>query len=154
MTEPAVQYRPPGRITRRVLNPLVQGLTRAGISVWGSRVLETTGRRSGLTRRTPVNPLRHEGRQYLVAPRGEAQWVRNVRADDGRLALCLGHRRDEMVAEELTDAEKGPVLRAYLRRWKMEVGVFFDGVSADSSDEEVLRISHDHPVFVLRDAGT
>jgi hypothetical protein len=54
-----------------------------------------------------------------------------------------------MVAEELTDGEKGPILRAYLRRWKMEVGAFFDGVSADSSDEEVLRISRDHPVFVL-----
>jgi deazaflavin-dependent oxidoreductase (nitroreductase family) len=153
MSEPAVHYRPPGRITRRLLNPLVEGMTRAGISVWGSRVLEAKGRRSGLIRRTPVNLLNHGGRQYLVSPRGECQWVRNVRSDGGQLALRLGRKRDEMLAQELTDNEKAPILRAYLRRWKMEAGVFFDGVSVDSSDEEVQRIAHDHPVFVLREAG-
>ncbi len=154
MSERVVHYRPPGPVTRRLLNPLVQGLTRAGISVWGSRVLEAKGRQSGLIRRTPVNLLYHEGRQYLVSPRGECQWVRNVRSDCGRLTLRLGHQRAEMLAEELTDSEKSPILRAYLRRWKMEVGIFFDGVSADSSEEDVHRIAHDHPVFVLHEAGS
>ena len=41
------------------------------------------------------------------------------------------------------------MLRAYLRKWKMEVGVFFDGVSAGSGDAELLRIAPKHPVFVL-----
>jgi hypothetical protein len=99
-----------------------------------------------------VNLLTIDGRQYLVSPRGDTQWVRNVRSDDGRLALILGRRRDERIAQELSDSEKVPVLRAYLRKWKMEVGVFFDGVSADSDEDDVQRIAPDHPVFVLSPA--
>jgi len=45
------------------------------------RVLETTGRTSGQPRRTPVNLLTHQGQRYLVSPRGEGQWVRNVLVD-------------------------------------------------------------------------
>ena len=61
----------------------------------------------------------------------------------------LGRRRQSKVAHELTDAEKVPVLRQYLRRWKAEVGVFFDGVDADSSEAELARIAPRHPVFRL-----
>jgi deazaflavin-dependent oxidoreductase (nitroreductase family) len=132
-----------------MFNPFLVGLMHLGISVWGSRILEVRGRKTGEARRTPVNLLEYEGRQYLVAPRGEAQWVRNVRADDGRLVLILGRGRDERTVQELSDAEKIPLLRAYLRRWKMEVGVFFDGVSADSKEEDVQRIAPNHPVFRL-----
>jgi deazaflavin-dependent oxidoreductase (nitroreductase family) len=142
-------YRKPGTVTRRMFNPFLVGLMHLGISVWGSRILEVRGRKTGEARRTPVNLLEYEGRQYLVAPRGEAQWVRNVRADDGRLVLILGRGRDERTVQELSDAEKIPLLRAYLRRWKMEVGVFFDGVSADSNEEDVQRIAPNHPVFLL-----
>jgi len=147
-----VHYRKPGTLTRRIMNPFVVLAMRAGISVWGSRILEVRGRKSGTPRRTPVNLLEVDGRQYLVSPRGEGQWVRNVRADHGRLALILGRRRDERVARELSDAEKPPILRAYLRRWKMEVGVFFDGVTADSDEGDVQRIAPDHPVFLLTEA--
>jgi deazaflavin-dependent oxidoreductase (nitroreductase family) len=142
-------YRRPGWFTRNVFNRAVAFLTRRGVSVWGSRVLEVTGRRSGEPRRVPVNLLGFEGREYLVAPRGETEWVRNVRAGGGRLALLVGSRRDERTATELDDADKPAVLRAYLARWKAEVGVFFDGVSADSSDDELLAIAPRHPVFVL-----
>jgi deazaflavin-dependent oxidoreductase (nitroreductase family) len=142
-------YRRPGWVTRKMMNPVIVGLTRAGVSIWGSRILEVRGRQSAQPRRTPVNLLEFEGRQYLVSPRGETQWVRNVRADGGRLVLILGRRRDERIAQEVPDAEKPPILRAYLRRWKMEVGVFFDGVSADSSEEDVQRIAPRHPVFLL-----
>jgi deazaflavin-dependent oxidoreductase (nitroreductase family) len=124
-------------------------MMRLGLSVWGSRVLETRGRRSGRPRRTPVNLLEVEGRHYLVSPRGETDWVRNVRADEGRLTLVLGRRRDERIAEELADSAKVPVLRAYLRKWKMEVGVFFDGVTSQSLEQDLTRIAPDHPVFLL-----
>jgi deazaflavin-dependent oxidoreductase (nitroreductase family) len=146
-------YREPGRLTKSIMNPAVQLLTRLGVSVWGSRVLEVRGRKSGEPRRIPVNLLEVDGRDYLVSARGEGQWVRNVRADDGRLALLLGRHRDEMVARELSDSEKSPILRAYLRKWKMEVGAFFDGVTADSDEEDLQRIAPDHPVFVLSAAG-
>jgi deazaflavin-dependent oxidoreductase (nitroreductase family) len=145
----ATTYREPGFVTRRIMNPLVLFMTRIGLSVWGSRILEVRGRQSALPRRTPVNVLDFEGHQYLVSARGETQWVRNVRADGGRLALILGRRRDVRIAQELSDSQKSPVLRAYLRKWKMEVGVFFDGVTADSADDDLTAIAAHHPVFLL-----
>ena len=148
-TSAAPRYLEPGWFTRNVFNRSVAVLTRMGISVLGSRVLEVRGRTSGQPRRTPVNLLSYEGQEYLVSPRGEGQWVRNGRADEGRLTLLLGRKRDERVATELADADKVPLLRAYLRRWKAEVGVFFGGVDADSSDEDLARIAPKHPVFVL-----
>jgi len=96
-----------------------------------------------------VNLLTFEDRQYLVSPRGNAQWVRNVRANDGRLDLLVGRRRTHWTAVELADDDKVDVLRAYLRRWKAEVGVFFDGVGPDSSEEELRGIAPKHPVFSL-----
>ena len=147
-------YRAPGLVTRKVLNPFVSMLTKAGISVWGSRVLEVRGRTSGDPRRTPVNLLELDGTQYLVSARGNGQWVRNVRAADGRLALLRGRRRDERTAEEVPDDEKSPILRAYLRKWKSEVGIFFDGVTADSDESDVQRIVANHPVFRLSPEGS
>jgi len=151
-TPDPAHYRKPGWFTQNVFNPFVAFLTRRGISVLGSRVLEVRGRTSGQPRRVPVNLLTLDDQHYLVSPRGEGQWVRNVRAADGRLATLVGKRRDEWVALELEGADKVPVLRAYLKRWKAEVGVFFDGASADSSDEELAAIAPRHPVFRLEPA--
>jgi len=142
-------YRKPGWFTKHVFNAAVAGLTRAGISVRGSRVLEVPGRKSGLARRNPVNLLTYQGKQYLVSPRGETEWVRNVRAADGQLDLLLGSRRQHFTGHELPDADRVPVLREYLRRWKAEVGVFFDGVRPDSTDQEIRDIAGRHPVFQL-----
>jgi deazaflavin-dependent oxidoreductase (nitroreductase family) len=141
-------YQRPGWFTRNVFNPFVALLTRVGISVYGSRVLEVRGRTSGQWRQTPVNLMVFEDSDYLVAPRGHTQWVKNLRAS-GEGRLRLGRRTDSFQAVELTDAEKPPLLRAYLAKWKFEVGVFFDGVGPDSSDAELLRIAPDHPVFRL-----
>jgi deazaflavin-dependent oxidoreductase (nitroreductase family) len=149
----AAHYRQPGWFTQHVFNRFVGWLTRRGVSVWGSRVLEVPGRRSGAPRRVPVNLLQIDGTHYLVSPRGHGQWVRNVRANGGHLDLLLGRRRTHHVAHELADADKVDVLRAYLRRWKWEVGQFFDGVDADSPDEVLLGIAPDHPVFRLDAAG-
>jgi deazaflavin-dependent oxidoreductase (nitroreductase family) len=146
-------YRQPGWFTKNVANKLVALLTRSGLSIMGSRVLEVKGRKSGLPRRTPVNLLSFEGAQYLVSARGEGEWVRNVRADEGRLDLLLGSKRQHYRAQEVGDDDKVQILRAYLRRWKAEVGVFFDGVGPDSTDEEVRAIAHKHPVFQLQPAS-
>jgi deazaflavin-dependent oxidoreductase (nitroreductase family) len=149
MSEAKAHYREPGWFTRNVLNRAVRGLTGAGISVMGSRVLEVRGRRSGQPQRIPVNLLTFDGDQYLVSARGEGQWVRNVRAGDGELDLLVGRRREHWQARELSDDDKVPILRAYLRRWKSEVGVFFEGVGPDSSDDEIRAIAHKHPAFAL-----
>jgi len=142
----SADYRAPGWFTRRVFNRAVAGATRAGLSIWGSRVLVVRGRTSGELRETPVNLLTHDGSRYLVAPRGVTQWVRNLRvASEG--SLRVGRRVERFRAIELLDSEKPAILRAYLARWKAEVGVFFDGVAATSSEEELRRIAPRHPVF-------
>jgi deazaflavin-dependent oxidoreductase (nitroreductase family) len=142
----AAHYQRPGWITKRVFNPVVGGLTRLGVSLAGSRVLEIQGRKSGEWRRTPVNPLSLEGERYLVSPRGETQWVRNLRTS-GHGRFRKGKRTEEFSAVELPDEEKVPVLRSYLKKWSWEVGSFFEGVGADSSDEDLRRVASRHPVF-------
>ena len=142
------RYVQPGRGTL-VFNSVVAGLTRLGVSVWGSRVLAVRGRSSGEWRTVPVNLLTIEGERYLVAPRGVTQWVRNIRAAGGG-ELRVGRRVEAFTIAELSDDEKPPVLRAYLRRWKFEVGVFFDGVDASSSDEQLRAIAPGYPVFRMR----
>src|ERR687887_1992351 len=150
MSEQA-HYQQPDWFTRNVFNRVVAGLTRLGISVWGSRVLEVRGRKTGEPRRTPVNLLTIEGTQYLVAPRGHTQWVRNLRVA-GEGVLLLGRRRERFVGSEIADSEKEPILRAYLKRWKWEVGQFFGGVDAESPSDELHRIASDHPIFRIEDA--
>jgi deazaflavin-dependent oxidoreductase (nitroreductase family) len=146
MAHVAEHYQRPGWFTTNVFNRVVAVLTRLGVSVYGSRVLEVKGRKSGEWRQTPVNLLRYEGAEYLVAPRGHTQWVKNLRAS-GQGRLRVGRRTQSFHAVELADDEKPPLLRAYLKKWKFEVGVFFAGVGPDSSDEELRRIAPDHPVF-------
>jgi deazaflavin-dependent oxidoreductase (nitroreductase family) len=144
----ADHYKAPDPFTRHVFNPLVAWLTKLGIGVYGSRVLEVRGRKSGEWRSTPVNLLTVDGVEYLVAPRGHTQWVRNMRvAGGGRLRI--GRRVRDIQVSELGDEVKPPILRAYLKRWSWEVGMFFDGVNAKSSDEDLLRIAPDHPIFQL-----
>jgi len=139
----------PGWFTRHVLNPLVGALTRLGISVWGSRELRVRGRRSGEWRAVPVNLLSFDGQRYLVAPRGHTQWVRNLRVA-GQGELRVGRRVESFSATELGDDEKVDVLRAYLKRWKAEVGVFFEGVGPKAPEADLRRIAPNHPVFRLR----
>ena len=135
-------------ILREGLTQIVAGFTRIGVSVHGSRVLEVKGRKSGEWRQTPVNLLRYEGADYLVAPRGHTQWVKNMRVSGGG-RLRIGRRTQPFTAVELADAEKPALVRAYLKKWKFEVGMFFDGVGPDSSEDELRRIAPDHPVFRL-----
>jgi len=143
-----MRYVKPGWFTRHVFNPVIAGLTRAGVSVWGSRQLRVRGRTSGEWRTVPVNLLTFEGERYLVAPRGHTQWVRNLRVA-GEGELRVGRRTTPFTATEVADADKVAILRAYLKRWKAEVGVFFGGVSAKASDDELLAIAPNHPVFAI-----
>ena len=130
----------------RLFNSLVAVLARVGVSVYGSRVLAVRGRKSGEWRTVPVNLLEHAGAQYLVAPRGETEWVRNLRAS-GMGELRLGRRRQAFRATEVGAADKLPVLRAYLAKWWFEVKQFFELSGPDAADAEIERIAGQHPVF-------
>lgn len=142
--EPSFQE--PGWFTRNVVNPILNLAMRLGLSLAGSRILEVKGRKSGEWRRTPVNLLVFEGERFLVAPRGETQWVRNMRVS-GAGRLVLGRRTEEFQAAELPNEQRPALLRAYLKKWKWEVNQFFGGVGPEASDEELLRIAPEHPVF-------
>jgi hypothetical protein len=139
-------YKKPDWFTRNVFNRTVELMTRAGISVWGSRVLRVRGRKTGDWHSHPVNLLTFQGKQYLVAPRGQTQWVRNIRVS-GEGELMLGGKARRFGPVEIPDEQRVPILRAYLTRWKVEVGMFFQGVGPDSSETELQRIAPDHPVF-------
>lgn len=142
----ASRYLAPGWGTRRVMNPVMAGLVRLGVDVKGARELQVRGRTSGEWRTTPVNLLVLDGEHYLVSPRGHTQWVRNVRvAGGGRLRT--GRRTQEFTATEIADADKAPIVRAYLDQWAFEVGKFFEGIDASSSDETLTAAAPGFPVF-------
>ncbi|MFJ9639003.1 nitroreductase/quinone reductase family protein [Streptomyces sp. NPDC101178] len=129
------------------LNKAVGWLARHGISLMGSAELSVRGRTSGRTQRIPVNPHTHEGVRYLVSARGHSQWVRNMRAAGGG-ELRVGRRTRTFTAVEIADDErKAGILRGYLERWGWEVNQYFRGVTAKSTDAELLAACPDHPVF-------
>ena len=142
------RYVRPAAMDRR-FNAAVRRLTEAGVSLAGSRVLTVVGRRSGLPRSTPVNLLDLDGQRYLVSPRGETEWVRNVRAADGAAELRVGRRVDRVRLTEVETSSRPPVLRVYLRRWGWEVGRFVDGLTKDASDADLAAAAPGFPVFRL-----
>ncbi|WP_028849645.1 nitroreductase family deazaflavin-dependent oxidoreductase [Thermocrispum municipale] len=139
------RYIKPGKATM-VFNWVVVRLIRLGISVAGSRELRVRGRKTGQIRRVPVNVLKLDGERYLIAPRGHAQWVRNLRAA-GEGELRVGRRPEPFTATELGDDEKLPMLREYLRRWAWEVKAFLGDLTVDSPDEDLRAAAPGFPVF-------
>ena len=140
------KYQKPGFFTKHVANPLLELMMKLGMSARGSRILSVKGRRSGKTYTTPVNPLSFDGERYLVAPRGETGWVKNIRVSrEGELRL--GGKREPIRVEEVGNDVKEPILRAYLANWKAETSIFFGGVTDESPAEELRRIAPDHPIF-------
>ncbi|MEV6772131.1 nitroreductase family deazaflavin-dependent oxidoreductase [Nocardia sp. NPDC051030] len=132
-----------------IMNRIFNMLPKLGISVAGSRLLAVRGRKSGEWRTTMVNVLTtDDGARYLVAPRGHTQWVRNLRAV-GTGELRLGRKAEVFSATEVSDADKIPVLRAYLDRWGWEVGRFFEGVDKNATDAQLAEIAPGFPVFAL-----
>ena len=97
-----------------------------------------------------MNLTHINGKGFLVAPRGEAQWVLNFR-QSGELWLKRGADNARYVADEISGVEKIPVLREYLSRYRTTVQRYFS-VQPESSDADYERIAHLHPVFQLRKA--
>jgi len=102
-----------------------------------------------LVRSNVVNVLKADDGRYLVAPRGNTEWVRNLRAA-GRGELRLGHRTEHFEAVELPDTDKAPVLQAYLDRWAFEVGRFFEGLGKHPTVVELNKVAGSFPVFSVR----
>jgi deazaflavin-dependent oxidoreductase (nitroreductase family) len=146
------RYVPPGGRMDAWSATAVRWLTAHGISLYGSRVLVVRGRTSGKPRSNPVNLLELDGERYLVAPRGNTQWVRNARAA-GRGELQLGKRSEAVELVELPVDQRVPVLRVYLTKWGWEVSRFVEGLSKTSTDAEIAAVAPGMPVFRVRAAG-
>ncbi|MEV6162744.1 nitroreductase/quinone reductase family protein [Streptomyces sp. NPDC052052] len=135
------------------MNSFIGWLARRGVSLLGTAEMSVRGRRSGQMQRIPVNPHAYEGAQYLVSARGHSQWVRNMRAAGGG-ELRVGRRIRTFTAVEVADDEqKMQVVRTYLERWGWEVNQYFQGITAQSSDAELLAACPDHPVFRISFEG-
>jgi deazaflavin-dependent oxidoreductase (nitroreductase family) len=69
-------------LATRVVNPLVRWAVRHGLAPRSYAILETTGRRSGQPRRTPVGHVVDGDTVWIVAEHGErAAYVLNLRAN-------------------------------------------------------------------------
>jgi len=147
-TAQTARYLRPSWFTQHVMNRFVRRLARFGLSPLGLRQLAVRGRTTGEWQMVPVNLLELDERRFLVAPRGQTQWVRNIRVAGGG-ELRVGRRVEAIEIEELGDSDKPVVLREYLRRWKSEVKVFFDGIDEQSTDDELLAIAPGFPVFAI-----
>ena len=134
------------------LNSVIGWLARHGLSLAGTAEMSVRGRKSGQMQRIPVNPHTYEGAQYLVSARGHSQWVRNMRVAGGG-ELRVGRTVRRFTAVELPDEEKLAVLRTYLEKWGWEVDQYFQGVTARSTDEEIVAAAPDHPVFRITVEG-
>lgn len=130
------------------MNRTLGWLVRHGLNVLGTTELSVPGRKSGRIQRTPVNLHTWDGGQYLVSARGHSQWVRNLAAA-GAGELRVGRKVRTFTADVVPDSEKLPILRSYLERWGWEVNQYFRGVTAKSSDEEIIASAQDHPVFAI-----
>jgi deazaflavin-dependent oxidoreductase (nitroreductase family) len=145
MSEP--YYLQGSRFTVR-MNSVIGWLARHGVSMLGTAELSVRGRKSGKMQRVPVNPHPYEGGQYLVSARGHSQWVRNMRAAGGG-ELRVGRKVRTFTATEVPDSDKPAILRAYLEHWGWEVNQYFQGVTAKSSEAEIIAAAPDHPVFLI-----
>ena len=89
-------------VTNRVVNPVVRRLHGLGIT-GGTALLETTGRRSGKPRVTPVGNGLRGGEFWIVTEHGHsAAYVKNIEANP-RVRVKVGRRWRSGTAQILED---------------------------------------------------
>ena len=143
----SVRYDEPNR-TARAANALIGWLAELGISIAGTRALRVRGRKTGKSRGVVVNVLRVDGVDYVVSPRGNTQWVRNVRAA-GVVDVGPRWRRRRLRTTEVADPAKADLLKRYLDRWYWEVKGHVAGLTPGSGDDEIHAAAPTIPVFAL-----
>ncbi|BBX16477.1 nitroreductase family deazaflavin-dependent oxidoreductase [Mycolicibacterium duvalii] len=134
----------------RAFNSVIRWLAERGISIQGSTAVQVRGRRSGRPHSVVVNLLTSDGRRFLVSPRGNTQWARNVRAA-GEIEVGARRHVRRYRAVELPDHAKPDLLSAYLRRWYWQVKHHVGGLTPDSTEEQLRTIAPSIPVFELVD---
>lgn len=145
------RYEEPSRAARAA-NAAIRWLAEMGISIAGTQALRVRGRTSGKQRKVVINLLTVDGVDYLVSPRGNTQWARNVRAA-GVVEVGPRWRSRQARVTEVDDSAKPELLRRYLARWYWQVKDYVGGLTPDSSDEQLLAGAATIPVFKLAAAG-
>lgn len=145
------RYDVPGRASR-LFNDVIRRLAERGISIQGTTALRVRGRTSGELRPVVVNLLTVDGRDYLVSPRGNTQWARNVRAA-GSVEMGPRRRSRRRDVVEVPDAGKPALLRHYLDRWYWQVKGHTGGLTPASSDEQIRAVAASIPVFEMTGQG-
>ncbi|SEA56517.1 MULTISPECIES: nitroreductase/quinone reductase family protein [unclassified Mycobacterium] len=141
------RYDEPGTIARAG-NEVIRRLAEAGISLAGTSALRVRGRRTGKLRGVVINVLTVDGRRYLVSPRGNTEWVRNVRAA-GEVELGPRWRSRNLRVTEVPDAAKTPLLQRYLDRWYWEVKGHCAELTPQSTESEISQAASSIPIFEL-----
>jgi deazaflavin-dependent oxidoreductase (nitroreductase family) len=139
-------FRQPTAI-ERLFNRVFGFLVGMGLGFKHNYLLQVHGRKSGKLYSTPINLLEVDGRRYLVAPRGQTQWVRNAEAA-GEVVLKKGSELKPFGLVAVADADKPPLLKAYLEKFKAEVQRYFP-IAAGSDVEAFEGIAAGYPVFEL-----
>jgi hypothetical protein len=143
------RYDAPGPLARTG-NHLIRRLAEAGVSIAGTTALHVRGRRTGQIRSVVVNLMSLDGKDFLVSPRGETQWVRNARAA-GEVETGPRLRRSTRRLSEVPDEAKPALLQHYLARWYWEVKGHMAGLTPQSSDLELRAAAPSIPIFELLD---
>jgi len=143
-------YNPPTGIIKS-MNGFFGWLAAHGIGPKKTAELEVRGRKTGQPRKVAVNLVEVGGNRYLVAPRGETEWVRNVRTDNG-IAILRRSGAENVLLTEVPEAERPPIIQKYIGENAMVTKKEF-GVEPDAPIEEFQRIASRHPTFLVEPRG-
>ena len=145
-----VYHKPSGAV--KLMNSIIGRLASIGLVPMSTVMLQVKGRRSGQIRSTPVSWIEHEGQRYLVAPRGNTEWVRNVKAAGGE-AVLKSRKTEGVRLEEVPVDQRAPIIKTYLKKTALVTKREF-GLDPDAPMEEFEKIAPDHPAFRITPASS
>ena len=132
-----VYPKPPAMVTK-VFNRLAMHSALGDV-----HTLEVCRRNAVDPQRVPVIPVEHEGSLFVVSTRGEADWVKNVRAA-GQIRLGQKGQFETYATTEVPPEEREGILKAYRKKAGREVNGYW----------KKLHGNPDHPTFLLTPAAT
>jgi deazaflavin-dependent oxidoreductase (nitroreductase family) len=136
-----------GRLQQRVVNPVVRLGWNLGIPIPGDALLETTGRRTGRPRRTPVCDGLDGQRFRLIAQRGrQADWVQNIQANPRvRVKVSGPHSRWRSGTAHIVDDDDPAERRRILGSTNLARRLCLGTTQAVTTSPLTVRIDLDAP---------
>lgn len=131
---------------RRIVNAIIKWLLKLGLEPDSYYLLTVTGRKSGKPRAVPIVIVEKESQQWLAAPYGVVDWVKNARAA-GYVTLTRGNLNQDFFIEELPPQEAAPVLKAYL--WQFPITQPYFDARPDSHLDDFVLEAKSRPVFKI-----